>query len=53
VLILSKGRVVADGAIDQLRERLHEASLEGVFEHLTSESRAHEAAAHILEVMQA
>jgi ABC-2 type transport system ATP-binding protein len=53
VIILCKGRIVADGAIEQLRDRLHEESLEGVFAQLTSEPRSHDAADHILEVMQA
>ena len=53
VLILSKGRVVADGAIHQLRDRLHQASLEGVFAQLTSKSHHRDVAGDILEVMQA
>ena len=53
VLILSKGRVVADGAIHQLRDRLHQASLEGVFAQLTKESHHRDVASDILEVMQA
>jgi len=52
VLILSKGRVVADGEIGELRDHLHQASLEGVFAQLTSESRHEELAAGILEAMQ-
>jgi len=52
VIILSKGRMVADDAIENLRRRLHEESLEGVFAQLTSESRSHETADRILEAMQ-
>jgi ABC-2 type transport system ATP-binding protein len=53
VIILRKGRMVADDAIERLRDRLHEESLEGIFAQLTSESRTDEVADHILEVMQA
>ena len=53
VIILRKGHMVADDAIERLRDRLHEESLEGVFAQLTSESRTAEVAEHILEVMQA
>ena len=53
VLILCKGRVVADDAIDQLRGRLHEASLEGVFAQLTQDQPGRNLSDDILEVMQA
>jgi ABC-2 type transport system ATP-binding protein len=53
VIILRKGRMIADDAIERLRERLHEETLEGVFAQLTSASRTQEVADHILEVMQA
>jgi ABC-2 type transport system ATP-binding protein len=52
VLILCKGRVVADGTIYELRDRLHEPSLEGVFSQLTQDARSHDTIEHILEVMQ-
>jgi ABC-2 type transport system ATP-binding protein len=52
VLILSKGRVVADDAIHQLRDRLHQPSLEGVFAQLTNESQHQDLVGNILEVMQ-
>jgi hypothetical protein len=45
--------MVADDAIERLRDRLQEESLEGIFAQLTSESRTAEVADHILEVMQA
>ena len=50
---IDKGRMVADDAIERLRDRLHEESLEGVFAQLTSESRTDEVADRILEAMQA
>jgi ABC-2 type transport system ATP-binding protein len=53
VIILSKGRVVADDAIDQLRDRLHQPSLEGVFAQLTNETQQPDVVGNILEVMQA
>jgi ABC-2 type transport system ATP-binding protein len=53
VIILRKGHMVADDAIERLRDRLQEESLEGIFAQLTSESRTAEVADHILEVMQA
>jgi ABC-2 type transport system ATP-binding protein len=53
VIILRKGRMVADDAIERLRDRLHEESLEGIFAQLTSESRTDEVADRILEAMQA
>ena len=37
VIILDRGRVVADGPVAQLRERAHEASLNAVFQKLTSQ----------------
>ena len=52
VIILRKGRVVADGAIADLRARLHQDSLEGIFAELTREQNYHAVATHILEVMQ-
>jgi ABC-2 type transport system ATP-binding protein len=54
VLILRKGRVVADDSIEHLRRLMHQPSLEGVFAQLTDEeSKTAEIAGRILEVMQA
>jgi len=53
VVILSKGRVVAHDSIANLRESLHESSLEGIFGQLTREQNHREVAGHILEVMRA
>src|SRR5579863_6880986 len=52
VLILRKGRVVAHGPIEELRQQMHQATLEGVFAELTREQNYHQVASHILEVMQ-
>ena len=53
VVILSKGRVVAHDSIANLRESMHETSLEGIFGQLTREQNHRAVADHILEVMQA
>jgi len=53
VVILSKGRVVAHDSIANLRESLHESSLEGIFGQLTREQNQREVAAHILESLRA
>lgn len=53
VVILCKGRVVAHDSIANLRESLHESSLEGIFGHLTQEQNHRAVADHILEVMRA
>ncbi len=53
VLILRKGRVVADDSVARLREHLHEASLEGVFAQLTQEQDPAEVAGKLLEVVEA
>jgi ABC-2 type transport system ATP-binding protein len=53
VLILNKGRVVADGAIEQLRDLVHSSSLEGIFAQLTAAPNRGDAVGRILEVMQA
>ena len=36
----------------QLREQMHQQSLEGIFAELTREQNYHAVAGHILEVMQ-
>jgi ABC-2 type transport system ATP-binding protein len=53
VLILRKGRVVADDSIEHLRELMDQPSLEGVFAQLTEEQNKEDLAGRILEVMQA
>jgi ABC-2 type transport system ATP-binding protein len=52
VLILRKGRVVADDSIAHLRELLDQPSLEGVFTRFTGEEASHDLASRILAVMQ-
>lgn len=53
VLILRRGRVVADDSIQHLRHLMHQPSLEGVFAQLTDEdSKTADLAARILEVMK-
>jgi ABC-2 type transport system ATP-binding protein len=53
VLILCKGRVAAHDTIQNLRQSMHESSLEGIFGQLTREHDHRAVANHILEVMQA
>jgi ABC-2 type transport system ATP-binding protein len=53
VLILCKGRVVAHDSIENLRQSMHESSLEGIFGQLTREQDHRAVAEHILEVMRA
>ncbi len=53
VLILCKGRVVAHDTIGNLRESMHQSTLEGIFGQLTRETGHQAVAAHLLEVMQA
>jgi ABC-2 type transport system ATP-binding protein len=52
VLILRKGRVVADDSIGHLREVTEQASLEGVFARLTADGSAQDLAERLLGVMQ-
>ena len=52
VLILRKGRVVADDSIGALRERTEQTSLAGVFAQLTAHGSAQDLAGRILDVMQ-
>ncbi|HEY3840482.1 MAG TPA: ABC transporter ATP-binding protein [Bryobacteraceae bacterium] len=52
VLILRKGRVVADDSIGHLRQVTEQMSLEGVFAHLTADGSAHVLAGRILDCMQ-
>ena len=52
VLILSRGRVVAHGTLDRLREQLHQSTLEAIFSQVTSETNHPAVANRILEVMQ-
>ena len=53
VLILRKGRVVADDSIERLRELMHQPSLEAVFAQLTEEEGKPDLAGRILEVIEA
>ena len=53
VLILRKGRVVADDSIEHLRGLMHQPDLEGIFSQLTREQDRGNVAARIMEVMQA
>src|SRR5581483_11433293 len=51
VLILRKGRVVADDSIGALRRRTSQSSLEGAFAQLTADSSAQDLSERILECM--
>lgn len=51
VLMIRKGRILADDSIDHLRELTDEASLEGVFARLNREERQRDVADGILEAM--
>ena len=51
VLILKKGRVVADDSIEHLRELMDQPSLEGVFTRFTEEEGQQNLAARILEAI--
>jgi ABC-2 type transport system ATP-binding protein len=53
VVILSKGRVVADDSIDRLRELMQLPSLGDIFAQLTEKRDTAAAADRIIEVMQA
>ena len=52
VLILRKGRVVADDTIDHLRALMDQPSLEGVFARFTEEEGKRNLAGRILEAMR-
>jgi ABC-2 type transport system ATP-binding protein len=53
VLILHKGRVVADGSVEDLRELRHQPSLESVFSSWVLEDRPEATAARIAQVVSA
>src|SRR5260221_14390386 len=53
VVILSKGRVVAQDSLERLRELMNQPSLEGIFAQLTRDEDHPALAGRILEVMQA
>src|SRR5882672_2841594 len=53
VVILSKGRVVAQDSLDRLRELMHQPSLEGIFAQLTRDDDHPALAGRIVQVMQA
>jgi ABC-2 type transport system ATP-binding protein len=52
VLILRKGRLVADDTIENLRAQMDQTSLEGVFTRVTEEAGKRNLAGRILEVMR-
>jgi len=52
VLILRHGRVAAHDSVAHLRERLHQPSLEAIFEELTAGEDPRQAASRILEVIE-
>ena len=52
VLILNKGRVAAHDSIQNLRETMHQSSLEAIFSDLTRETDPHALAGRFLEVMR-
>ena len=53
VLILSKGRIVAHDTLEQLRDKMHEPSLAGIFAQLTREENHPAVANRIVEAMRA
>jgi ABC-2 type transport system ATP-binding protein len=53
VVILNKGRVVADDSIERLRELMHVPSLEQVFAELTQTTDVTSIAGGIIEAMRA
>jgi ABC-2 type transport system ATP-binding protein len=53
VLIVHKGRIVADDSIQNLRELMHQPDLEGIFAQLTEQRNADNRAQRILDVMRA
>ena len=53
VLIVRKGKIVADNSVAELRNLMHEPSLEGVFSQLTHQPDVSHQARRILEVMEA
>ena len=52
VVILRKGQVVADDTIENLRRRLEQTSLEGIFTRITRENSYTQFADRVLQVMQ-
>ena len=53
VLILYKGRVVADDSVDRLRELMSQPSLEAIFAQLNARGRSPAVASRIVEAMRA
>ncbi len=51
LLILKNGRIIASGSIEEVRERLGQASLERIFLHLVEERDVNEIANNIVEVV--
>lgn len=52
VIILRKGRIVAQGAIADLRATMHRDSLEGIFAELAKDQNYDAVAHQMLQVMQ-
>jgi len=53
VLILSKGKLVAHGSVNEIRQMAGRSTLEDSFSHLVEESDAEKIASDIVEVMSA
>jgi ABC-2 type transport system ATP-binding protein len=53
VLIVHKGRIVADDSIQNLRDLIHQPDLEGIFAQLTEQQKTENRAQRILDVMSA
>jgi len=53
VVILRKGRVVAQDSLHHLRELMHQPSLEGIFAQLTRDDDPAVLAGRVLQVMKA
>jgi ABC-2 type transport system ATP-binding protein len=51
VVILHKGKIVADGSIERLRELTREESLEGIFAQLAVEQDTEGVARRVVEVI--
>jgi ABC-2 type transport system ATP-binding protein len=53
LLILRKGQVIASGATEEVRQRIGQASLEGIFLHLVEDRDVTQVANHIAEAVTA
>jgi ABC-2 type transport system ATP-binding protein len=52
VLIIDKGRLIADGSPDELKSQTHESSLEGVFRDMTHAASSEPRVARIIETLR-